>query len=314
MRGIDAYLKVGTVRHRTTLVRHDKQTVGVGLYEDVEPIDLDHTLDDLPRTRDFLGTMLDAMGKQCGINSVADQYFNPNALEDLTLASGGVARDFLTIFVEAVQAARAARATKWLTPKYIYKGALRVSYRTKLTNLREDLGGEAEPLALVFVDLLEFCLHDKKKTVFLISQDDTQSHPKLHDLIKQLMDFRLIHIVEPDTSAASGRLGRYEAYTLDFSTFMEPRRRGIEVVKFWEMDDAHRRVGLREAPVYSLARVDAVLARTDAPGSDEILSSVERQLRAVPAVESGETASDVREGAATARGESAGLFDNIDKL
>jgi hypothetical protein len=72
------------------------------------------------------------------------------------------------------------------------------------------------------------------------------------------MDFRLIHVVEPDTSAASGRPGRYEAYTLDFSLFMEPRRRNIEIVEFWKIDDNRRRTGIREAPVYPLPRAGQV--------------------------------------------------------
>jgi hypothetical protein len=66
------------------------------------------------------------------------------------------------------------------------------------------------------------------------------------------MDFKLIHVIEPDTSASSGRSGRYEAYTLDFATFMEPRLRNIEHVQFWRIDDQRRRQGLREAPIYSL--------------------------------------------------------------
>jgi hypothetical protein len=42
VRGTDLYLKVGTVRHRTSLARHDGRTIGVELYQDVEAIDLDH--------------------------------------------------------------------------------------------------------------------------------------------------------------------------------------------------------------------------------------------------------------------------------
>ena len=106
----------------------------------------------------------------------------------------------------------------------------------------------------MFVDLLGFCLGEKRKTAFLISQADSQKFPREHEFIQQLMDFKLIHVVEPDTSASSGRPGRYEAYTLDFSLFMEPRRRNIEIVEFWRIDDQRRRVGIREAPVYSLER------------------------------------------------------------
>ncbi len=72
------------------------------------------------------------------------------------------------------------------------------------------------------------------------------------------MDFKLIHVVEPDTSAASGRPGRYEAYTLDFSLFMEPRRRSIEIVEFWKRDESSRRLGIRELPVYSLEQASRV--------------------------------------------------------
>jgi len=79
------------------------------------------------------------------------------------------------------------------------------------------------------------------------------------------MDFKLVHVIEANTSAASGRPGRYEAYTLDFSAFVEQRRRGIEIVEFWKTDDSHRRRGVREAPVYDLARARAAAeAPTDA--------------------------------------------------
>ena len=88
----------------------------------------------------------------------------------------------------------------------------------------------------------------------MVSQDQAQKLFSVHELILQLMDFKLIHVVEPDTSAASGRKGRFEAYTLDFSLFMEPRMRNIEHVEFWKVDAERRRVGIREAPDYDLAR------------------------------------------------------------
>jgi hypothetical protein len=271
VRGLNVYLKVGTIRHRSSLVRQEGQTIGVELHGDVEPIDLDHTLEDLPRTQDFLKDMLDQLGKKVDIPSTTGEFFNVEALRALTLASGGVARDFLTIFVEAVTTARAAGDGRWITPKDIYKAALRHSYRTKLKSIREELAGDAEPLARLFTDLWQFCLRERKKTVFLVSQDEAQHYTLHHELIKQLMDSRLIHIVEPDTSAASGRPGRYEAYTLDFSTFMEPRRRGIEIVKFWETDNQRRRVGLREAPVYPLERLDDVL-KGNTPAESQLKS------------------------------------------
>ncbi len=258
VRGIDLYLKVGTVRHRTTLARQNGQTVGVELYQDVEAIDLDQTFEDVEATHGYLARMLDSMGHKVRVDTASTEFLSPDGLFALTLASGGVPRDYLTIFVEAVKAARDGGASKWLTPTSVYKGAARLSYRTKLRQLRDDVGSDAAALEPVFQDLLTFCLEEKKKTGFLISETEARQHPEEHEAILQLMDFKLVHIVEPDTSAASGREGRYEAYTLDFAFFMEPRLRGIDHVEFWRTDDQRRRRGVREAPVYELSRVAAV--------------------------------------------------------
>jgi hypothetical protein len=163
LRGTPLYLKAGTVRHRTSLIRRSDRTVGVELYQDVEEINLDRTFEDIESTRAYLSAMLDEMGHQVGIPSVTSEYLSPDGLLALTLASGGVPRDFLTIFVQAIEAARARGSLRWLTPTTVYKGAGRVSYRTKLSNLRSDAGDDALPIEVVFRDLTEFCLREKRR-------------------------------------------------------------------------------------------------------------------------------------------------------
>lgn len=277
-RGTDSYLKIGTVKHRTRLVRYDGgQTIGVEPTQDVETIDLDQTFEDLDRTKSYLAQLLDSLGEQLGIDSVSNAYMSPEALSALTLASGGVPRDYLTTFVEAIEWARTHPRTVRVTPTAVYKGAHRVSYRTKLINLRSDAGPDAGRLEGVFQDLLKFCLKDKKKTAFLISQEDAVAKDAEHDYIKQLMDFKLIHVIEPDTSAASGRPGRYEAYTLDFALFMEPRRRNIDVIEFWRTDANRRREGLREAPDYPLERVEEVIRSPVEVETEQLVESIERE-------------------------------------
>ncbi len=275
VRGTDIYLKIGTVRHRTELLRADNgQAIGVELYQDVEEINLDRTFEDLVSTQAYLAQMLGAMAAQVGIDDLYDgSYFNPDALRELTLASGGVPRDFLTIFVEAVGAAR-EQDRRWLTPTHIRKAAGRNNYRTKIKNLQIDTGPDSGALERVFQDLTSFCLREKKKTAFLISQEDAQRLPSAHEYVMQLMDFKLIHIIEPDTSAASGRGGRYEAYTLDWAIFMEPRLRTINHVEFWRTDDESRRVGVREAPVYPLDRVALAVAADTQLSSEALLDAI----------------------------------------
>lgn len=267
LRGTNFYLKIGTVRHRTSIIRNGDQTIGVELHQDVEEINLDRTLEDLESTSEYLGQMLDALSYTAGVDTPKDTLFNPDAFHALILASGGVPRDFLNIFVEAISAAIADDQDRWLTPTYIWKGASRLSYRIKLNNLKEEASSDSSPLEKVYRDIISFCLKEKKKTAFLVSQEQAQEFFGVHELILQLMDFKLIHVVEPDTSAASGRKGRFEAYTLDFSLFMEPRMRNIEHVEFWKLDAERRRVGVREAPDYDLVRAKEAVDK-DLPSDD----------------------------------------------
>ena len=278
LRGTSLYFKIGTVRHRTSLVRIAGQTVGVEEHQDIEEISLDRTFEDTDATQEYLQVMLDSMGKKQGIEAASQRYLSDGGRLALTLASGGVPRDYLTIFVEAVTAATASDKTKWLTPTTVYKGAGRVSYRTKLRYLREDAGLDATPLERVFQDLLMFCLREKRKTAFLIAQAEVAQHSDQHELVQQLMDFKLIHVIESDTSAASGRSGRYEAYTLDFALFMEPRLRGIEHVEFWRVDEQRRRAGVREAPAYGLQRAVAATEATDTERTEDVFEGIEADV------------------------------------
>lgn len=255
-RDTNLYLKIGTIRHRTKLRRYEDQTIGVELNQDIEEINLDKTLDSLRQTQDYLVAILDEMGRALGISSVSAELFNVDAAHALTLASGGVPRDFLNLFVEAVSLSIRNGKTDRLTPTYIYKAAASQAIPNKRRNLSEDAGvSDAPALEAAFADILTFCLKEKRKTAFLVSTEDVQSMPNEHEMLQQLVDFKLIHLIDQNTSAASGRPGRYSAYTLDAALFMAPRKRNIEIVEFW-IQDAHRgSKGVRESPIYPLSRI-----------------------------------------------------------
>jgi hypothetical protein len=278
VRGTDFYLKVGTVRHRTNLVRNDGQTIGVVLEQDIEQINLDRTLEDLTSPTEFLANVLNSLGRQVGIPDSSSELFNQQAFEKLVIASGGVPRDFLTIFINAIDIAVSSGQIKHLTPTNIWKAASSFSYRNKLQNLRTDVGPDAQAIERVFRNLLLFCISEKKRTSFLISQDEAQRELEAHEYILQLMDGKLIHVIEPDTSAASGRPGRYEAYTLDFSLFMEPRKRGIRIIEFWNFDEGGRRNGVRESPIYPLENAkEAIKNEGDTADTESFINIIESE-------------------------------------
>lgn len=52
---------------------------------------------------------------------------------------------------------------------------------------------------------------------------------------------------------------------------MEPRKRNIEIVSFWETDDQRRRVKLREAPIYDLTRATNVITQDSDTRAEEAI-------------------------------------------
>lgn len=143
----------------------------------------------------------------------------------------------------------------------------------KRANLSEDAGVDAQLLESTFADLIKYCLQEKRKTAFLVDHADTLANAAENEILQQLMDFKLIHQIESDTSASSGRGGRrFAAYVLDASIFMHPRKRRIEVVEFWQKDDQRNPVGVRQAPVYELQRILAL--RTGGASLDSALEEV----------------------------------------
>ena len=274
LRDTDLYLKIGTIRHRTRLSKTNGIRYGVQPYQDVDTFNLDQTLEDLDRTSSYLEDMLRKLGQEVGLDDAAS-IMSDDARKNLVLLSGGVPRDYLNIFVEGVGRARNLKGRVRVTPTDLRQAAASLSQQSKFDDLRDATRGEAPELETLFVDIVKFCLTEKRKTAFLISKDEIAAHPEVHELVLQLMDFKLIHLVEPSTSAASGRPGRFEAYTLDFALFMEPRKRNIEIVRFWETDDQRRRVRLREAPVYDMGRAAEAIKRKSIPAEEALQVAAE---------------------------------------
>ncbi len=77
---------------------------GMKLGDDAEEIDLDVTLEKYDLTKNFLLRILGNFARDVGLH--VDAFLTDGARDRLVLASGGVARDFLTIFRRALDIAR----------------------------------------------------------------------------------------------------------------------------------------------------------------------------------------------------------------
>jgi len=122
LRDTDLYLKVGTVRHRTRLLRTGPLHIGVQENQDVDAFSLDQTLEDIDQTGLYLEEMLRKLGQEVGIDD-APSVMSDDGRKDLVLLSGGVPRDYLNIFVGGLERARRLRSRQRVTPTDLRQSA-----------------------------------------------------------------------------------------------------------------------------------------------------------------------------------------------
>jgi len=150
---------------------------------------------------------------------------NPTAIDRLTIASGGVTRDFIGIFSNSISQARNRGQKHHRGPKI---GAEDVNLGTgdydpiKREEFKLDTDADRVLLETVFQNIAAFCTETSKCNVFLVSQKLTG---QVRDSIDQLIDLRLIHPVKSRVTLKKGASGEiFEAYMLDLSQYTAARK------------------------------------------------------------------------------------------
>jgi hypothetical protein len=243
------WLKIGTIRHRTRWYVHGDPPIGMKIGDDADEIDLDLTLEKYVLAKGFLVRILANFASAADITSVSS-FLTDGALDRLVLASGGVARNFLSIFRRSVDVARKRgaghRREKVDAEDVNVAAGENDSFKReefKRNTLDDDVTLEDE-----FQKLRAFCLDSNNTNCFLLDKEDLGREV---DLIHELVDLKLIHLARSRVTV-SGRPGRiYEAYMLDLSQYAGARkRRKLELVEFWKPSstEALRKKSLVYAP------------------------------------------------------------------
>jgi hypothetical protein len=242
VKGRSVWLKVGTIRHRTDWYHHGNPPIGMKLADDCDDIDLDITLAKFEIARRFLLQVLDLIINEAGIKG-HDAILADGGVVRLVLASGGVARDFLSIFRKAVDVARERGRT--------YRGdrvnaedvnvAAGEHEPSKRDELRRDTLEERQVLEGALRDIVNFCVTNKANC-FLVEQDaPIRSNP---DVLGELADLRFVHVVNSRTTVREKPGKLFTAYMLDISQYTGERlRRDLEMISFWkkpELDKIRR--------------------------------------------------------------------------
>ena len=252
-KGTELFLKLATIKHRSKLYRRTKdQYVGVELGHDVFEVDMDYTLDNFDELRTFMQQLLQTAIKESGASIKIDEMFAGDGFPQLCLASGGVPRDFLSLFVSLANAAVTSGSP--IGKVQVNEFAIG-NLGTKLESMRRDSGDEDTILDACLKRIKRHVYDNERTNAFLIAKDDLESDGQGRQAIRELVDLRLIHLVDHNTSKAPSDGRRYEAYILDISMYDNPRPRNFKQIEPGQRDEKARKDELRASPLFALEKL-----------------------------------------------------------
>ncbi|WP_147982339.1 hypothetical protein [Streptomyces sp. gb1(2016)] len=233
VRDCNAWLKVASIRHLTRWWQ-SSPPLGLQTMHDADLLDLDVTLQDPGRAKRFLENILTEYARHVGIPSLS-RIFNSPALDRLVLASGGVPRDYLILAQSSILKAQRRQNAKLVGVQDVNQAAGDAA-QAKVQELEEDMASDVDS-ATRTLDALKrvrtFCLEETSHTYFLIGYRDKENSPNYYNVLTDLLDLRLIHLVDDGVSDPHSAGHRSEAYMLDLSQFSGSRlKQGIRVLDY----------------------------------------------------------------------------------
>lgn len=250
------YIKVGTIRYRSKLYTTTAESyVGTELGHDIQEIDLDYTLDRFDLMQSFLRDLLQEAIIQSAANLDLRKLFSENGFKQLCLASGGVPRDFLSLLLKLINY---VGEDKTISKIDVTEVAIS-NFKNKTDAFAKDSAEEKEVLEYYLSYFKGFLFETKKTNIFLVCNADLEHYPQIGQAIKELMDLRMLHLVEPITSAAPSDGKKYAAYMIDIGLYPNSKPRNFDQVEPGASDDKARKDKIRAAPRINLADLEQKL-------------------------------------------------------
>lgn len=227
------WLKVASIRH---LTRWWQASPPVGLQsgQDADIVDLDITLQEPSAAKTFLEGVLTGFANSVGIVALS-RVFRKEALDRLVLASGAVPRDYLVLASAALARAQSRENARFVGVQEVNQVAGDAA-AAKIQELEEDMAanvGAAQDTLGTLTLVRQFCLDETSCTYFLVDYRDREVHPGGYNRLTDLMDVRLLHMVNSGVSDAHAAGQRSEAFMLDLSQFTGARfKQRLRVLDF----------------------------------------------------------------------------------
>lgn len=243
------YLKVATIKHRSSLYIQTDTFVGVEIGHDIQALSLDYTLDDFNSLVSFMKSLLEHINKKVGVEINYNNLLTENAFRFLCLASGGVPRDFLSLFINLGD--KMQNEGKNISKPNVIDCSIE-NLPNKMEAFKTDTADEKAVLEHYLQYVKEEIINSKRINAFLVSNNDVLKYPKINQAIKELVDLRLFHLVNSNISSAPSDGLRYSAYMIDISLFPNANPRNFTQIEPGQKDERSREDKLRSSPKINL--------------------------------------------------------------
>ena len=269
------YFKVATLRHSSTLYAdRNGQPIGTQERHDYQPINIDFAFTDFRKTVRQNRQILEQFAKSAGISKTElAQLFKGEGFERLVMAGGGVPRDCLSLFIEALQNVVSGDGR-------IGKDDVRIMSRSnferRIEELKQDAANEEQATLIRGIYVLRrFCIQ-KSTNILMVSEEMMQQEDEIRALLYRLLDYRIIHSVGTAMTHKSAP-GTYQAFAIDIGCYAHMRKlRG----RFNEIDitNAAGRERMRSAPILTEVQLKQLWSAAPENAEDALRNEDEEDL------------------------------------
>ncbi len=243
---VPLYFKFATLRHASTLYAdRENQPTGAQERHDYQPINVDFTLAEFPKTSEQLRRILFRFGQKAGMDEgEINGLFMGEGFQRLVLASGGVPRDFLSLLLEAL-------APKAAGQERVGKDDVRLLslnvFQRRIEELKADSEQQDQDALLRGIYAIRKFSTDKKINIFLVADQVLQEQNGVRELLNRLLDYRIIHSVSSAITHKSVP-GTFQAFMIDIGAYANLRKLAE---RFTEIDItvANAKEQCRNAPI-----------------------------------------------------------------
>jgi hypothetical protein len=248
---VPMFFKIATLRHASTLFAdRNGQPTGAQERHDYQPLNIDFTVADLKKTERQLKKIFYEYGKLARLSEdEIDGLFKGDGFRRLVLTGGGVPRDCLSLFLEALTSVDGSIG------KDDIRTLSRQNLERRIEELKQDsLVDEQGILIRGIYAIRQFSIVDKKSTVFVVADEVLQTNDRIRALIYRLLDYRLIHSVGAAFTHKSSP-GTFQGFVVDVGCYANLRKLHGKLNEL-DLARADWREKVRSAPILDAKTLD----------------------------------------------------------